>query len=67
MQRFALFLCLIGIASAVSAEFSGNVAIESQTFGESAQFDDQFDNNVTLSAKPKWETIQIALFASGCG
>ncbi len=32
------------------AEFSGNVAVEAVTFPDEAQFDDQFDQNATLSS-----------------
>ncbi len=42
-------------ATSAPAEFSGNVAIETQTYTESAQFDEQFDDNVTLSFEPRWQ------------
>ena len=37
------------------AEFSGNVAVEAIGFSEEAQFEDQFDENLTLSFEPKWD------------
>ncbi len=39
----------------VLADFSGNVAIEFVSFDETAQFEDQLDDNVTLSFQPKWD------------
>ncbi len=54
MQRI-VSLGLVLWATAASAEFSGNVAIETQTYTESAQFDEQFDDNVTLSFEPRWQ------------
>ncbi len=54
MHRIAC-LGLVLLASTAGAEFSGNVAIETQTYTESAQFDEQFDDNVTLSFEPRWE------------
>ena len=46
---------LLLLGTSAQAEFSGNVALETQNFSESAQFDDQFDDNITLSFKPKWD------------
>ncbi len=54
MQRI-VSLGLVLWATAASAEFSGNVAIETQTYTESAQFDEQFDDNITLSFEPRWQ------------
>ena len=54
MRRLALILgCLVGAADA--ADFSGNVAVEAATFPQEAQFEDQFDDNLTLSFEPRWE------------
>lgn len=39
----------------VAAEFSGNVAVETVNYPESAQYDDQIDSNFSLSFKPKWD------------
>jgi hypothetical protein len=38
-----------------AAEFSGNVAVEGQHFSEDPQFEDQFDDNLTLSFQPQWD------------
>jgi len=46
---------LLLLGANAQAEFSGNVALETQSFSESAQFEDQLDDNVTLSFKPKWD------------
>ncbi len=51
-----LLLQCIVTAAPVAADFSGNVAIEAVTFFEDAQFDDQFDDNATLSFEPRWTT-----------
>ncbi|TNF86834.1 MAG: hypothetical protein JSU67_10140 [Gammaproteobacteria bacterium] len=53
-----LALCAFGlllVCANAMAEFSGNVAAEAQIFPESPQFDDQFDENLTFSFKPKWD------------
>jgi hypothetical protein len=55
MSRLFFLFGLLLISSQAIADFSGNVALESLSFSESAQFDDQLDNNLTLSAKPKWD------------
>jgi hypothetical protein len=55
MHRSLCCFGLLSLAANVSAEYSGNVAIETQHYSESAQFDDQFDDNVTLSLQPKWD------------
>jgi len=55
MRRAGLAIGLLLICVDAVAEFSGNVAIEAQLFSETAQFEDQFDENVTLSFKPKWD------------
>ncbi len=49
------FVCfgLLMLSANLQAEFSGNVALETQSFSESAQFDDQLDHNVTFSFKPR--------------
>ncbi len=41
----------VGIAN---AGLSGNVALEAFIFSEDPQFDQQYDDNLTLSVKPKW-------------
>ncbi|MDJ0777823.1 MAG: hypothetical protein QNJ85_08170 [Gammaproteobacteria bacterium] len=53
MRRLAC-TCLLPFASLAQAGFSGNVAVETQTYTESAQFDGQFDDNVTFSFEPRW-------------
>jgi len=54
-QKGFLTLLLAGFISSINAaEFSGNVAAEAFLFAEEGQFDEQFDNNLTLSLKPKW-------------
>jgi hypothetical protein len=55
MRRPAVCLGLCLTSFGVSAEFSGNVAIEAVTFPEDARFDAQFDQNTTLSFEPKWD------------
>ena len=49
----ALLLCGV-VFNAKAVEISGNVAMEAFLFAEEGQFEEQFDNNLTLSAKPKW-------------
>ncbi len=54
MKRWLFFLWLFFSASSAQAvEFSGNIAAEFQLFTQSAQFDHQMDDNLTLSFKPK--------------
>ena len=59
MRRFVtrLVVCcgLLAAAGNGYADFSGNVAVEAVTFTEEAQFEDQFDDNTTLSFEPRWE------------
>ena len=55
MRRAVVGIGLLIVAASVSAEFSGNVAIETLYFSESAQLDQQMNDNVTLSFKPKWD------------
>ncbi len=55
MLRLIVALGLLLAAGSTAAEFSGNVALEAQLFSETAQFDDQFDENLTASFKPKWD------------
>jgi len=50
-------LLLAGFARLVQADFSGNVAAEAFLFAKQGQFDQQFDNNLTLSFKPKWSGV----------
>ena len=47
-------LILASFADLAQADFSGNVAVEAFLFPQEGQFDQQFDNNLTLSFKPKW-------------
>lgn len=54
MRRSGLAVGLLLICAEVSAEFSGNVAVEAQLFSETARFDEQYDDNVTASFKPRW-------------
>ncbi len=54
MRGLPVGVGLLFFAAQAVAEFSGNVALEAVTFSEEAQFDQQFDDNVTLSFKPKW-------------
>jgi hypothetical protein len=55
MRRPVVCLGLCLTSFGVSAEFSGNVAIEAVTFPEDAKFDEQFDQNTTLSFEPRWD------------
>ena len=45
---------LLLVSSSGFADFSGYVAVEAVTFPDEAQFEGQFDNDVSLSARPKW-------------
>ncbi|MDH3449508.1 MAG: hypothetical protein OEO18_15295, partial [Gammaproteobacteria bacterium] len=54
MRRALIAAGLLFVPAVAAAEFSGNVAVEGQTFSESAQFDQQVDSNVTFSVQPKW-------------
>jgi hypothetical protein len=53
-KRFIQAILLASVSALVNADFSGNVAVEAFLFAEEGQFDQQFDNNLTLSFKPKW-------------
>jgi hypothetical protein len=55
MRRLAVGLGLSLISFNGFAEFSGNVAIEAITFPEPAKFENQFDQNITMSFQPKWD------------
>ena len=55
MRRLAICLGLLLCSSNSVAGFSGNVAAEAIGFSEPAQFEDQFDENLTLSFEPKWD------------
>lgn len=55
MYRALPFVLLLLISASAMAEFSGNVAVEGQYFSEEAQFEDQFDENLTLSFEPQWD------------
>lgn len=50
-----LLQCML-TAAPVAADFSGNIAIEAVSFSEEARFDEQFDDNATLSFEPRWTT-----------
>ena len=55
MKKYVVsLLILLSFAGLAQAGFSGNVAVEAFLFAEEGQFDQQFDNNLTLSFKPKW-------------
>ena len=43
------------ISTPVVADFSGNIAVESLNYRESGQFEDQVDDNLSLSFEPRWE------------
>ena len=54
-RGLALFSGLLLLVSGSGfADFSGYVAVEAVTFPDEAQFEGQFDNDVSLSARPKW-------------
>ncbi len=55
MPRVLLIAGLMLASSNVTAEFSGNVAVEVASFSESPQFAGQFEDNITYSFKPKWD------------
>ncbi len=55
MRWLALLPGLLFSSSAVCAEFSGYVSAEAVTFPDEAQFEGQFDQNVTFAFKPKWQ------------
>ena len=74
MQRL-FFFCLLIVTSlsAQALDYSGNVAAELIVFTQSAQFDQQMDDNLTLSFKPKlrqsWnegnDELSVELFFRG--
>ena len=43
------------VSTPVVAGFSGNIAVETLNFRESGQFEDQIDDNFSLSFEPRWE------------
>jgi hypothetical protein len=43
------------ISTPVVADFSGNIAVESLSYRESGQFEDQIDDNLSMSFEPRWE------------
>lgn len=53
MRPALVCFAVLLLSTSARAEFSGNVALELQSFGEAAQFDEQFDDNLTFSFKPK--------------
>ncbi len=53
MRLLLAILLAVTVSTANAVEFSGNVATEVVVFPESAQFDNQFDDNLTLSFQPK--------------
>ena len=55
MRRLAVGLGLMLVSFGGFAEFSGNVAVEAITFPEPAKFENQFDQNLTMSFQPKWD------------
>jgi hypothetical protein len=55
MRRFALWLALLLSCGNALAEFSGNVAAQAVTFPDDAQFDGQFDNDLSFSFEPRWD------------
>ena len=55
MRRLAVFIGWLVISGSAFADFSGKVAVEAVTFPNDAQFDDQFDQNTTLSFEPRVE------------
>ncbi len=55
MRRVVPWLGGLLVSFHAAADFSGNVAVEAVKFPESAQFEDQLDDNVTLSFQPKWD------------
>ncbi|MCP4390414.1 MAG: hypothetical protein GY802_19120 [Gammaproteobacteria bacterium] len=55
MHRTIAVIGLLLLSANADSEFSGKLALESQSFSESAQFDDQLDHNLTFSFKPKWD------------
>ena len=54
MRRLSVLLALSLLPELAAAEFSGNIAVEGQVFSEEPQFEEQFDENLTLSFQPKW-------------
>lgn len=53
IKRFIFYLLLFFSISVEALEFSGNIAAEVQWFPQSALSDQQIDDNLTLSFKPK--------------
>jgi hypothetical protein len=55
MQRIALLLVLIlPSGEAAALKFSGNVAVEELAFTQDARYQEQMDDNLTLSLQPKF-------------
>ena len=55
MRSILLIIACLAGTTATAADMSGNLAAEVRIFPESAQFDEQMDENLTFSAKPRWE------------
>ncbi len=55
MKQHGLWIVFLAwLSTAAVAEFSGNVALEAFLFTEDAQFEKQFNDNLTVSFQPKW-------------
>ncbi len=53
-RQFCLTAILVVWFCTAGAELSGNVALEAFIFPNEPQFEQQFDNNLTLSFEPRW-------------
>jgi len=54
MKALVFFLCIAVFSAPVMAfEYLGNIAAEYQLFPQKARFENQLDNNLTFSFKPK--------------
>ncbi len=54
MKQIFIATILLAWTGIANAGFSGNVALELFLFADDAQFEEQFDDNATVSFKPKW-------------
>ncbi len=54
MKRNCLSAILSAWVCSAGADFSGNAALEAFIFPVNPQFEQQFDDNLTLSFKPRW-------------
>ncbi len=54
-MRRLLLIPLLLAGQGMAAGFSGNVAVEARSFLQDSRIGDSVDDNITLSAQPKWQ------------